>query len=403
MISDARAESHDGRLVKPEVDREYMLRILQELLEIPSPSGYTDSISRFVCEELNRLGIESALTRRGAIRATLHGEADQPHRAVVSHLDTLGAMVTRLKSNGRLSCRPIGTWSSRFAEGARVTIYTDFGHQRGTIMPLKSSGHAYDDEIDTQPVSWDHVEVRVDDLSRDEQELFHSGFRVGDYIAIDPAPELLDNGYVISRHLDDKAGVACVLTAAKQIRELGLRLPIVCHLLFTIFEEVGTGAAGVLQKDVAEMVSIDNAPNAPEQNASEYDVTVAMMDSSGPFDYHLTQKLLDLAKHYGVRHGRDVFRYYRSDAASAVESGNDIRTALICFGVDGSHGYERTHIDSLVCLTELITLYMQSEPAVPRDKAELADLEGFPEQHTVQPPVPEKRAPDAVIRPDPAI
>src|SRR3546814_2447682 len=100
------------------------------------------------------------LTRRGAIRAELPGRRKSPDRAVVAHLDTLGATVKGLKPNGRLALVPIGHWSSRFAEGARVTVFTDKGYYRGTILPLKASGHTYNTEIDTQPTYWDHVEDR---------------------------------------------------------------------------------------------------------------------------------------------------------------------------------------------------------------------------------------------------
>lgn len=387
-----------GDLQKLDVDRDYLVRTLSRLLDIPSPSGYTETISRFVVEELERIGLKAELTRRGAIRAILPGKQSMPKRAIATHLDTLGAIVSGLKENGRLTVRPIGTWSPRFAEGARCTIFMDRGHQRGTIMPLKSSGHAYDKEIDTQPVSWDNLEVRIDDFSKSPAELTECGFRVGDFVAIDPQPEFRDNGYIVSRHLDDKAGVACVLTAVKQLIENDITPLIECRLLFTIFEEVGTGASGVLHGDISELVGVDNGVNAPNQNSAEYDVTIAMMDSSGPFDYHLTRWLIDLASQYDIQHERDVFRHYRSDAASAVESGNDLRTALLCFGVDGSHGYERTHISSLICLIQLLSVYLQSGPSVARDRKALGDLEGFPLQHQAEPPIPKRRSPDVILQ-----
>jgi len=374
------------------IDPDYLVKTLLALLQIPSPSGYTDSIVRFVCKELARLGIEFDLTRRGAIRATIPGRRRKPNRALVAHLDTLGAMVTRLKPNGRVAVAPIGTWSSRFAEGARVTIFSDEHGYRGTVLPLKSSGHVSHEAIDAQPVNWQQVEIRVDERVTDVEELFELGIRVGDFVAVDPQPEVTDSGFIVSRHLDNKAGVAALLAAARSIVRQESAIPLDCHLLFTIFEEVGSGASAVLHRDVAEMVSIDNATPAPGQNSSEFDVTIAMMDSSGPFDYHLTRRLLELARDNHIVHSRDVFKHYRCDAASAVEAGNDIRAALICFGVDASHGYERTHIDSLVSLAQLIAAYMQSPATVARDRIQLGPLKGFPEQLTEAPPVPEKQA-----------
>jgi peptidase M42 family hydrolase len=365
-------------LAAPQLDTEFLLRTLLELLDIPSPTGFTDEVVRYTCEKLEELGIPFEMTRRGAIRADLAGQVSSPDRAIVTHLDTIGAMVTRLKRNGRLAVVPIGTWSSRFAEGAKVSVFTDEGPQRGTLLPLKASGHTYNDAVDHQPVAWSQLEVRVDQPVKDAEDLAGMGFHVGDYIAVDPLPDVSESGFINARHLDDKAGVAVALTAAKALLDDGVELPIDLHLLFTISEEVGSGASHVLHRDVAEMVTVDTAPSAPGQNTSEFMVTVAIQDSDGPFDYHLTHKLLKLCRTHGIEHRRDVFKYYRSDSASAIEAGNDIRTALVCFGTDATHGWERTHMDSLTSLALLLYHYACSEPTFRRDRDELlSSLDGF--------------------------
>ncbi len=362
------------------VDSKYLVQQLKNLLAIPSPSGYTDEIVRYTGEELERLGVSIELTRRGAIRATLPGKVPSPDRAIVVHLDTIGAMVRELKPNGRIAMSPVGTWSSRFAEGARADVLTDSGKKiRGTILPLKASGHVYNEDVDTQKSSWDHVELRVDELVHDAADLAAAGIQIGDFVAIDPRPEFSESGFINSRHLDDKAGVAALLATTKLIMQEQRKLPTDVHLLFTISEEVGSGCSAVLHQDVAEMVTIDNATPAPGQNSKETGVTIAMKDQVGPFDYHLTRRLLELCRENGILHQRDVFRYYRSDSASAIEAGNDIRTALLCFGVDASHGYERTHLNSLESLAGLLLAYAESEPLFLRDSKDLAPLEGFAE------------------------
>ncbi len=363
----------------PEIDQDYLIKTLLTLLEIPSPSGYTDRVVHRVGEEIEQLGVPFALTRRGAVRVKLEGAATSPARAIMSHLDTLGAMVKNLKPNGRLEIVPIGTWSARFAEGARVTIFTDSGSKRGTILPLKASGHTYNDEIDTQPVSWDNVEVRTDDFCATAEALESEGYSIGDFIALDPKTELC-NGFINSRYLDNNAGVACMLTAIKALRSSHKPLPFDCYMLFTISEEVGTGGSAVLPADIAELIAVDNSTPAPGQNSQERSVTIAMADSSGPFDYHLSHKLIDLCKRHGIAHHRDVFKYYRSDTASAVEAGNDIRYALLGFGTDASHGYERTHTDGLIGLTQLLITYAESGLTFRRDQNPLGPLKGFPSQ-----------------------
>lgn len=363
------------------IDTDYLIQQLIALLNIPSPSGYTDQIVHFVARTLQDLGIEHNVTRRGAIRATLSGtRPDTLDRAVAAHLDTLGAMVRRVKPNGRLALAPIGTWSSRFAEGARVTVYAEGQAVRGTVLPLKASGHAYGDAVDAQPAGWDRVELRVDHMIGESDGGSPNPVQVGDFVAFDALPEIGPNGFINARHLDDKAGVAVLLAVAKAAVEGALLLPIDCHLIFTIFEEVGSGASAAVYGDVAEMVVVDHAPVAPNQNATETSAVVAMMDQTGPFDYHLNRKLCAIAKDYGIDLVKDLFRFYRSDSASAIEAGHDTRTALVGFGVDGSHGYERTHLSSLTAVADLIALYIQSEPTFARDKDEMATLNGFPHQ-----------------------
>lgn len=362
------------------VDQDYVLELLVRLLETPSPAGYTDRIVHLVCDELERLEVPFELTRRGAIRGNLEGRVESPDRAVVAHVDTLGAMVKALKPNGRLEVVPIGHWNARFAEGARVTIFTDVRPYRGTILPLKASGHTFGPEIDKQPSGWEHVEVRVDAEARNLQDLMHLGFHVGDMIAVDARPEIDSNGFINSRHLDDKVGVVVLLAAIKAVREAGLTLPVDCHPLFTVSEEVGSGASAVLHQDVAEMITLDNGTTAPGQNSSEYGVTLCMADMSGPFDYHLTHRLLQLCREFEIPHQRDIFRYYRSDSAAALEAGNDLRTALATFGIDGSHGYERIHWNALDSLIQLVTVYMQSPPVYRRDRYDIGPRNGFPMQ-----------------------
>ncbi|QQR90025.1 MAG: osmoprotectant NAGGN system M42 family peptidase [Myxococcales bacterium] len=368
---------------KLSIDKDYLQRILADLLAIPSPSGFTDNIVHRIAKELDSFGLEFELTRRGAIRATIPGKTKTPDRAIVSHVDTLGAMVRKLKSNGRLALAPIGTWSSRFAEGGRVTVFTDnAGAIRGTVLPLKASGHIYNKEIDTQPVNWENLELRVDVQASSQDDLQKHGFAIGDFVGFDPGTEFTKDGFVVSRHLDDKAGVASVLSALKAVVDAKIELPVDCHPLFTVSEEVGSGASSVLHQDVAELVSVDNGTSGPGQNSDETGVTISMMDLAGPYDYHLSRNLIKIANDFGLTIGRDVFKWYRSDAASAVEAGNDIHTALLCFGLDASHGYERTHLRSLVDLATILTLYMQSPPLFARDKSGLGPLEGFPELPT---------------------
>ena len=119
---------------------------------------------------------------------------------------------------------------------------------------------------------------------------------------------------------------------------------------------------------------------APGQNSSEFGVTIAMADQTGPFDWHLSRKLVQLARDHDIPHQKDVFRYYRSDSASALEAGADIRTALVTFGIDASHGYERIHESALEDLSRLLIAYAESDVEISRDAKSLSGTKGFTHQ-----------------------
>lgn len=364
-----------------EADRAWMIDTLLALLQTPSPSGRTDAVMQLIGEIFDDFGVPFSLTRRGALIAELAGESETTGRAVVVHADTIGCMVRGLKDNGRLELIAVGTFSARFAAGARVRIFCEESEEfiTGTILPLKASGHAFGDEVDTQPTDWDHVEVRVDRKVSSREDLARLGIRVGDFVALMASPVLTDDGFIVSRHLDDQAGVAIALTLVKHFAENKVVLPHRTTIMVTISEEVGYGASTGLPADIAEMIAVDNAVCAPGQQSLEDGVTVPMADLHGPYDYHLTRRLCRLAEERGIPFARDVFRYYRSDAAAAIEAGASTRAALVGPGVDGSHGWERTNIDSLEATYNLLQAWLQTPLTFAEwDADPLGDLRDFP-------------------------
>ncbi len=369
------------------IDIERLRSTLLDLLVVPSPSGRTDEVVQVLGDKLTELGLEPELTRRGAIAVRPPGNPEGPARAMVAHADTIGAMVREVKPSGRLKLTQVGTHSARFAEGARCTVFIDDREvvYTGTVLPLKASGHRWSDEVDTQGVGWEHVEVRLDERVHTADDVAALGIHVGDHVAFHAQPVITPSGFVVSRHLDDKAALAALLEMLAVLGEHRVSVEVPLHVLITVTEEVGHGASHGLDRDVAELISIDTGVVAPGQTSREDAVTIAMLDSHGPFDYHLTRRLLALAAREGIPHQRDVFEHYRSDAAAALEAGAATRAALVGVGVDGTHGHERTHLDGIVALTRLL-LAAAREPLTfsEWDASPAGPLEDFPST-SVQP------------------
>lgn len=348
------------------IDIAYLKDCLHQLLTQPSPAGMTAAKMDWIAQQLQAMGCVCEPTRTGGLKVWISPETEpqrrqSPKRLLSAHVDTLGAMVSELKPNGRLSVLPIGSWSSRMAENCRVKLHCDSGAvYSGTLLPLKASVHASSKEVDEQPVKWEQLEIRVDALAWDKADLEKLGIQVGNLVSIDAQTEILDNGFVISRFLDDLGGVACLLSAVKTLQQQGQQPAEASMLLFTASEEQGYGAAMNLPASLEEMVAVDIAIVAPGQHSREDQLSVVYMDNSGPFHPQLTRQLETLARAEQLPVCRDVFKYYFSDCAPALQAGNDLRHALIGFGTDASHGFERTHLQALEATVKLIVAYLRS-------------------------------------------
>ena len=131
------------------------------------------------------------------------------------------------------------------------------------------------------------------------------------------------------------------------------------NFLFSNYEEVGHGASSFVPKNTIEFIAVDMGCPGENQNSSEYDVCICTKDSNGPYDYELINKLVDTCKKNNINYKLDISPNYGSDATTALKSGMDVKFALIGPGIFASHGYERTHINSIIETKKLIINYIK--------------------------------------------
>jgi putative aminopeptidase FrvX len=343
------------------IDEAYLQDTLKQLLNTASPTGFTDAAIQFSQSKLVDLGLRCRQTPKGTLVADWPGENEDKPRALTAHLDTLGAMVSGINPNGRLQLSQLGSYPWNTIEGEGCSIFTRAGRAiRGSVLLTKASWHIHGKDVGSTMRNAETMEVRIDERSQSLDETMELGIRVGDYVTLDPRVECSPSGFIRSRHLDDKAGVACILAAAQAMTAAGEKPSQRTTLHFSSHEEVGHGAASGLPADLFELVAIDMAPVGKGQTADEFHVIICAKDRGGPYHHILTRKLEDLAEGATIPYKTDVYPGYSSDGEAFWRAGGDVRVALFGPGVDASHNYERTHIDSLRATTDLIVTYLQS-------------------------------------------
>jgi putative aminopeptidase FrvX len=127
--------------------------------------------------------------------------------------------------------------------------------------------------------------------------------------------------------------------------------------IISTYEEVGHGASFI--PDMDELIAVDMGCIGDDLTCTEQDVSICPKDSSGPYDYDLTNKMIAIAKDNKINHAIDIYPYYGSDVSAAMRGGNDIKGALVGPGVHASHGMERTHIDAIKATVELLYNYVK--------------------------------------------
>jgi putative aminopeptidase FrvX len=344
------------------IDTAYLLEILSRLVNTPSPTGLTGKAVQLVEETLSGFpNLSLSRTRKGALAAAWDGEQESHARALAAHVDTLGAMVKEIKPNGRLKMTKIGGFPWTTVEGEGCTVFRsgtpDDAGVRGSILIERASTHVFAAEVSEQKREDETMEVRLDALTTSAVETEQLGVQVGDFISFDPRLEI-HSGFVRSRHLDDKACVACILAAVKALHEAGLKPARKTYLLFNNYEEVSHGAASGIPRDVDEVLIVDMAAVGEGQTSDEHHASLCVKDSGGPYHHEFSQKLRRIAGEIDLPYKVDIYPYYSSDGTAFWRAGGDAAVALIGPGVDASHSYERTHTDALLATTRWLVAYL---------------------------------------------
>ncbi len=332
---------------------DYIAEQLKALTAIPSPTGYTKNVAAYVHQTLSGLGYEPHYSTKGNVEVTLGGDSNP--LVLAAHLDTLGAMVRAVKSNGRLRPTTLGGHQWTTADGENCVVITREGKTyTGVVLNTEPSSHVADKTVECLE---ENMEILLDENVSSKEETKALGIQTGDIIAMDPRTVITKSGYIKSRFLDDKLSAAILLGLAKYIKENQIALSRKVSLVFTVYEEVGHGGCSI-PADTVEMISVDMGCVGGDLECTEKMVSICAKDSGGPYNYEVTGALIEAAKAASLDYAVDVYPHYGSDVEASLRSGYDIRHGLIGPGVYASHNYERSHMDGVKNTFLLLKKYL---------------------------------------------
>jgi putative aminopeptidase FrvX len=328
---------------------------LQEILKINSPTGFTVDVISFIEKSFGNSNLHIRKANKGGLLVSF---SENPELILTAHIDTLGAMVKELKCDGTIEITQLGSYPLNSFEGEYVTVRSSSGKlYRGTFLLNNPSDHV-NKKVRSENRDNGSMSVRLDEDVASSKDLLKLGLAVGDFIFYDTRFEATSKGFIKSRFLDDKACAAIMIELIdhfankKQAMKAGF--------FFSNYEEVGHGGCAGIPSSAKELLVLDMAVVGDGCTGREDAVSICVKDSSGPYDFFVTDKLRKLAKSKNIDFETDIYPYYGSDGSAAWSAGYDVRVGLIGPGVSASHGVERTHVKGLEATFNLAKAYIEN-------------------------------------------
>jgi len=337
---------------------EFAVASAGRLIGIDSPGSYTAKAVDHLMTEFDALGCKTRITNKGGLIVDMGGRDADNALLLEAHTDTLGAVVSAIKGNGRLRLSPIGGLNPNNVECEDCRVITKFdGEYEGTFQLSNASVHVNRDYSDAKR-SFANMEVVLDEDVSCAADTKALGISVGDIVVFNPRFRVTEKGYIKSRFLDDKLSVGIILAIAKYLFDNKVTPERRIYAHITVYEEVGHGGSASVPAGVTEGLAIDMGCVGDGLDCTEKEVSICAKDSGGPYNYTMTRALIGHAKRLGLGYAVDVYPFYGSDVEATLRGGNDIRHALIGPGVYASHGYERSHLDGVTNTVKLVLAYI---------------------------------------------
>ena len=328
----------------------------KNILNIPSPSGYTDNVINYIDEQIKTLGFSTSRTKKGNLLIEVKGKTNKT-LGLSGHVDTLGAMVRSINSDGDLKFTTIGGPIWPTLDGEYCTIHTRSGKEyQGTFLSTSPSSHVYKDATSLNRTP-DSMIIRIDEVVKSKEDTQKLGIAPGDFIFFDPKTTITESGFIKSRFLDDKISVSILFGLLTYLKKENITPNDNLIFIISTYEEVGHGASYI--PDVDELIAVDMGCIGEDLSCSEQDVSICCKDSSGPYDYNIITKLVSIAEENKLNYATDIYPFYGSDVSAAQRGGKDFKGALIGPGVHASHGMERTHKDAILSTLNLLINYIK--------------------------------------------
>jgi len=216
--------------------RNRQIKLLEQLIRIPNPSGYEEQIAKFIQEQLIEYLPKKNVTIdfQNNVIATIEGTTDKTIM-IDAHSDEIGFIVNNISAEGIISINYIGGGDSTILSARDLVILTDKGKINAVVD--RKHAHLVDDEDDENIYSITEAPVDIGIRKKKQVEKL---VKIGDPVVYRPSFNHLVGDFYSGYGFDDKAGCFILIEAIREIVTSGKKPN--ANLVFVFSSQEETGA-----------------------------------------------------------------------------------------------------------------------------------------------------------------
>ncbi len=308
------------------------LELIEELVEVPGPSGYEDSVALAISGHLEGLDGELRSDSIGNLVLRLPAPDGAPSLMLMAHMDQVGLLVKHIDADGFLYCEANGLVDERALLGSRISIWTDAGPLPG-VMGIKSRHLTTEADMRTPLAVGD---IWVDVGAGSAEEVADRGIDVGQPVTLDAPSMRLTEHLLVSKSVDNRAGCATLIQLAQRLAARPRDYELI--FVWSTQEEVGSRGARVASQWLAPTVAVvvdtlpAGDPSTPTRSATSRvgaGPVIRVQDGRGPIGTHYAQtirrRLVALAQELELPYQLDVYPTW-TDACEVHLAGRGVPT-----------------------------------------------------------------------------
>ncbi|MBL0372413.1 M42 family metallopeptidase [Rhizobium sp. KVB221] len=258
--------------------------LLTDLMRIPGLSGHEGRVRKYLKAEMQAIGLSTRTDRLGNLIATIEGAPGAPSVMLFTHMDQLGLVVRKIEKNGYVRVERLGGVPERALASQAVLFSIGEGRDVPGLIANKSH-HATQPDEKYKVVQY--PDIYIDTGFTSAEEVLAAGIDVGTPIVYQPNVVELAGERIAGTAVDDRAGCAVVVEAARALAKADKRPTV--HIVFSTLEEFNLRgaltAAQTLQPDIAIQIDLILAADTPDMG-SRGDVRLGEGPGMAMFSFH---------------------------------------------------------------------------------------------------------------------